>query len=262
MLRARAGRRIPVPRPSGAAGIAGRCHPHRHGPRPPWSRFRRRIAADARHRSTARTPTPRSSERASRRCLHTSTPSCTTPTGTRPRMPPATRTRPQRRPPGCISPLPLSNAFKPVSAGRPCAWMSGSATFAPIRTERVEDHPMHEERYALPLRNGCGDRAHAERRREGRRGWTTVVRVPRDLRERDGKLRAGSGSTSLFIHPGHHFRAIDGLLTNFHQPRSSLLVLLAAFIGDERWRSAYAHALGAGYRFLSLGDCMLCWRAQ
>jgi S-adenosylmethionine:tRNA ribosyltransferase-isomerase len=53
---------------------------------------------------------------------------------------------------------------------------------------------------------------------------------------------------------------VDGLLTNFHQPRSSLLVLLAALIGTERWRAAYDHALGAGYRFLSFGDCMLCWR--
>jgi S-adenosylmethionine:tRNA ribosyltransferase-isomerase len=75
-------------------------------------------------------------------------------------------------------------------------------------------------------------------------------------------LLAQSGTTSLFIHPGFRFRAVDALLTNFHQPRSSLLVLLAAFIGDERWRSAYAHALEERYRFLSLGDCMLCWREQ
>jgi S-adenosylmethionine:tRNA ribosyltransferase-isomerase len=90
---------------------------------------------------------------------------------------------------------------------------------------------------------------------------TTVVRVLETC-ARDGTLHAGCGTTSLFIHPGHRFHAVDGLLTNFHQPRSSLLVLLAAFIGDDRWRSAYAHALGARYRFLSLGDCMLCWRAQ
>jgi S-adenosylmethionine:tRNA ribosyltransferase-isomerase len=77
-----------------------------------------------------------------------------------------------------------------------------------------------------------------------------------------GRIEAHSGSTSIFIGPGHRFRIVDGLLTNFHQPRSSLLVLLAAFIGDEGWRSAYAHALDAGYRFLSLGDCMLCWRAR
>jgi S-adenosylmethionine:tRNA ribosyltransferase-isomerase len=90
---------------------------------------------------------------------------------------------------------------------------------------------------------------------------TTVVRVLETC-ALDGELRPGAGATSLFIHPGHRFRAVDGLLTNFHQPRSSLLVLLAAFIGDERWRAAYAHALGAGYRFLSLGDCMLCWHAR
>lgn len=90
---------------------------------------------------------------------------------------------------------------------------------------------------------------------------TTVVRVLETC-ARDGDLRAGAGSTSLFIHPGHTFRAVDGLLTNFHQPRSSLLVLLAAFTGDQRWRDAYAHALDAGYRFLSFGDCMLCWQAQ
>ena len=77
-----------------------------------------------------------------------------------------------------------------------------------------------------------------------------------------GSCAQAPARRAFFIHPGHRFRAVDGLLTNFHQPRSSLLVLLAAFIGDERWRKAYAHALDAGYRFLSLGDCMLCWRAR
>lgn len=136
----------------------------------------------------------------------------------------------------------------------------GLATFAPIGAERVEDHPMHEERYALPA-----DTVAAIERTQQSGGrviavGTTVVRVLESCAA-DGTLRAGSGSTSLFIHPGHRFRAVDGLLTNFHQPRSSLLVLLAAFIGDERWRSAYAYALSAGYRFLSFGDCMLCWCA-
>jgi S-adenosylmethionine:tRNA ribosyltransferase-isomerase len=138
----------------------------------------------------------------------------------------------------------------------------GLGTFAPIRADRVEDHPMHEERYTLPVETvvaiertrGSGGRVIAV--------GTTVVRVLETCTGEDGTLRAASGATSLFIHPGHPFRAVDGLLTNFHQPRSSLLVLLAAFIGDERWRSAYAHALHAGYRFLSLGDCMLCWRVQ
>jgi S-adenosylmethionine:tRNA ribosyltransferase-isomerase len=137
----------------------------------------------------------------------------------------------------------------------------GLATFAPIRTERVEDHPMHEERYALP--DTTAEAIEQTQRAGGRvvAVGTTVVRVLETCaRDGDGVL-AGSGSTSLFIQPGHRFRAVDGLLTNFHQPRSSLLVLLAAFIGDDRWRSAYAHALTTGYRFLSLGDCMLCWRA-
>jgi S-adenosylmethionine:tRNA ribosyltransferase-isomerase len=137
----------------------------------------------------------------------------------------------------------------------------GLGTFAPIRTDRVEDHPMHEERYTLPLETAAViERTHAAGGRVVAVG-TTVVRVLETCAESDGRLRAGSGATSLFIHPGHRFRVVDGLLTNFHQPRSSLLVLLAAFIGDERWRAAYEHALDAGYRFLSLGDCMLCWRA-
>ena len=138
----------------------------------------------------------------------------------------------------------------------------GLATFAPIRAERVEDHPMHAERYALPTAT-VG--AIEDTQRNGGRVvavGTTVVRVLETCARDAGTLRAGTGSTSLFIHPGHRFRAVDGLLTNFHQPRSSLLVLLAAFIGDQRWRGAYAHALRAGYRFLSLGDCMLCWRSR
>jgi S-adenosylmethionine:tRNA ribosyltransferase-isomerase len=138
----------------------------------------------------------------------------------------------------------------------------GLATFAPIRADRVEDHPMHEERYRLPLETVAAvERTHGAGGRVIAVG-TTVVRVLETCAQEDGRLRAGAGATSLFIHPGHRFRAVDGLLTNFHQPRSSLLVLLAAFVGDERWRTAYAHALEAGYRFLSLGDCMLCWRAQ
>jgi S-adenosylmethionine:tRNA ribosyltransferase-isomerase len=137
----------------------------------------------------------------------------------------------------------------------------GLGTFAPIRSDRVEDHPMHAERYSLPKVTVA---AIKQTRRSGGRViavGTTVVRVLETCASGDRGLAAGSGSTSLFIHPGHRFQAVDGLLTNFHQPRSSLLVLLAAFIGEERWRSAYAHALDGGYRFLSLGDCMLCWRA-
>jgi S-adenosylmethionine:tRNA ribosyltransferase-isomerase len=138
----------------------------------------------------------------------------------------------------------------------------GLATFAPIRTESVEDHPMHEEQYVLP---STTVEAIASTRRSGGRViavGTTVVRVLETCADSGENLRAGIGRTGLFIRPGHRFRIVEGLLTNFHQPRSSLLVLLAAFVGDERWRAAYTHALHTDYRFLSLGDCMLCWRAR
>ena len=137
----------------------------------------------------------------------------------------------------------------------------GLATFAPIRADSVEDHPMHEEEYALP---SATVEAIARTRRSGGRViavGTTVVRVLETCADASDIPRAGSGRTGLFIRPGHRFRIVDGLLTNFHQPRSSLLVLLAAFAGEERWRAAYTHALRTEYRFLSLGDCMLCWRA-
>src|SRR5205807_5338860 len=77
-----------------------------------------------------------------------------------------------------------------------------------------------------------------------------------------GTVGGGGGLTRLYLRPGSPIRVVDGLLTNFHQPRSSLLVLLAALIGGERWREAYSHALDHGYRFLSFGDCMLCWGAR
>lgn len=136
----------------------------------------------------------------------------------------------------------------------------GLATFAPIRTQAVEQHAMHTERYAV---SAAAVAAIAGARAGGGRViavGTTVVRVLEASSGPDGVPVEGGGSTALFIRPGHRFRAVDGLLTNFHQPRSSLLVLLAAFVGDE-WRGAYDHALAGAYRFLSFGDCMLCWRA-
>lgn len=134
----------------------------------------------------------------------------------------------------------------------------GLGTFAPMRGERVEEHEMHRERYEVTEQAAA---AVARTRARGGRViavGTTVVRVLETCTGESGVPRAGGGSSQLFIRPGHSFRAVDGMLTNFHQPRSSLLVLLAAFIGDG-WRDAYAHALAGGYRFLSFGDCMLCW---
>lgn len=134
----------------------------------------------------------------------------------------------------------------------------GLGTFAPMRGDSVADHVMHREHYEVP---GAAAAAIAQTRAGGGRvmaAGTSVVRVLEASADGTGAPRTGAGSTDLFIRPGHRFRAVDGLLTNFHQPRSTLLVLLAAFVGDA-WRDAYEHALRTGYRFLSFGDCMLCW---
>ncbi len=136
----------------------------------------------------------------------------------------------------------------------------GLGTFAPIRAERIGDHVMHSERFVLP--DMTADKINATHARGNRviAVGTTAMRVLETKVDATGRVQAGEGVTQLYITPGHTFRAVDGLLTNFHQPRSSLLVLVAAFVGIARWRGSYEHALHAGYRFLSLGDCMLCWK--
>ena len=137
----------------------------------------------------------------------------------------------------------------------------GLGTFAPITATDLRDHRMHTEHCVLPVETAT--RIAAARAAGGRviAVGTTVVRTLEAHVDGGGVLRSGPLATDLFITPGHRWRAVDGLLTNFHQPRSSLLVLLAALVGDDAWRRAYGHALARGYRFLSFGDCMLCWRA-
>lgn len=138
----------------------------------------------------------------------------------------------------------------------------GLATFAPMRTERVDAHRMHAESFCLPPQTATA--ITATRRRGGRvvAVGTTVTRVLETCATAGGTVEPRAGRTDLFIRHGHRFRVVDGLVTNFHQPRSTLLVLLAALLGIDAWRAAYAHALAAGYRFLSLGDCMLAWRRE
>ncbi|MBV8300590.1 MAG: S-adenosylmethionine:tRNA ribosyltransferase-isomerase, partial [Candidatus Dormibacteraeota bacterium] len=136
----------------------------------------------------------------------------------------------------------------------------GLATFVPIRATTLDAHVMHQERCTVSQKTA--DAVDVTRRQGGRviAVGTTVVRTLESHTTATGALWAGSHDTSLYITPGFRFRVVDGLLTNFHQPRSSLLALLAAFVGADRWRMAYDHALVHGYRFLSFGDCMLCWR--
>lgn len=133
----------------------------------------------------------------------------------------------------------------------------GYGSFQPIRTARVEDHRLHPERYEVS--ETAASRISQQRSRGGRivAVGTTVVRTLESLMDEAGRVRAGRGSTGLMILPGHTFRAVDVLITNFHHPRTTLLALAQAFGGVERIRRAYAHALEAGYRFLSYGDAML-----
>jgi S-adenosylmethionine:tRNA ribosyltransferase-isomerase len=134
----------------------------------------------------------------------------------------------------------------------------GEGTFRPVRAQRLDDHEMHRETYDVPEATAA---AFAETRAAGGRVvavGTTVVRTLESAVSGDGReLDAGPGSTRLFIRPGHVFRSVDVLFTNFHQPRSTLLVLVTAFGGYEPVMRAYRHAVEAGYRLFSYGDAML-----
>ncbi|MBI1734884.1 MAG: tRNA preQ1(34) S-adenosylmethionine ribosyltransferase-isomerase QueA [Candidatus Rokubacteria bacterium] len=133
----------------------------------------------------------------------------------------------------------------------------GPATFRPIRTARVEDHPLPAERVTLPAATAAAvNAARADRRRVVAVG-TTATRALEGLARGDGTLEAYDGRVGLYIRPGHRFRVVGALLTNFHLPRTSLLVLVSAFAGRERILRAYRHAIDAGYRFYSYGDATL-----
>jgi S-adenosylmethionine:tRNA ribosyltransferase-isomerase len=133
----------------------------------------------------------------------------------------------------------------------------GYGTFKPVRVDRVEDHTVDAERFVISPAVAA---AIAATRAAGRRVvavGTTTTRALESAVDADGHIRAGSGQTDLFIHPGHRFRGIDGLLTNFHLPRSSLLMLVAAFAGRELTMAAYREAVRREFRFYSYGDAML-----
>jgi S-adenosylmethionine:tRNA ribosyltransferase-isomerase len=135
----------------------------------------------------------------------------------------------------------------------------GLGTFQPVHTEVLEEHKIHSESYEI------GEEAAEKIRRAKREGravlavGTTVVRTLEDAAVRAGNaqgLRGGRAEAELFIVPGHRFRLVDQLLTNFHLPKSTLLGLVCAFAGKENVLRAYAHAVEARYRFYSYGDCM------
>lgn len=138
----------------------------------------------------------------------------------------------------------------------------GIGTFKPVTVERVDEHRMERERYEIPEATAT---AIARARSEGRRViavGTTVVRTLESAALEDGSVRPGPGATAIFITPGFDFRIVDLLVTNFHLPRSTLLMLVSAFAGRERILAAYAEAIASGYRFYSYGDAMLLERAR
>jgi S-adenosylmethionine:tRNA ribosyltransferase-isomerase len=133
----------------------------------------------------------------------------------------------------------------------------GPATFRPIRTATVEAHRLPAERARVPEATAAAvNRARADGRRVVAVG-TTVTRTLESVARSAGHVRAGEMQADLFIVPGHRFRVVDALVTNFHLPRSSLLALVAAFAGRDLVLEAYQHAVAAGYRFYSYGDATL-----
>jgi S-adenosylmethionine:tRNA ribosyltransferase-isomerase len=134
----------------------------------------------------------------------------------------------------------------------------GYGTFQPVRVDRVEDHQMEAEHYDVPLETASRlARALGEGRRVIAVG-TTSTRTLESLQvSPDGTVQAGHGETTLFIRPGHRFQLVSGLITNFHLPRSSLLMLVCAFGGTEAVLEAYRQAVANRYRFYSYGDAML-----
>ena len=134
----------------------------------------------------------------------------------------------------------------------------GYGTFKPVRAGRVEDHVVDPEAYEIPLEAADAiTRARADGRRVIAVGTTTTRTLEDAALNGHGRIQPGPGLASLFIYPGHQFQAIDGLLTNFHLPASSLLMLVAAFAGREAVLDAYRDAVARRYRFYSYGDAML-----
>ena len=138
----------------------------------------------------------------------------------------------------------------------------GAGTFEPVRAERVADHRMHAERFVLS--DGTAEAVERARERRGRvvAVGTTVVRTLEFQATGDGRVEAGRGECDLFIVPGYRFRVVDAMVTNFHLPRSTLIMMVSAFAGRERILASYREAIEEGYRFYSYGDAMFLERSE
>ena len=138
----------------------------------------------------------------------------------------------------------------------------GAGTFLPVKADDTADHKMHAEFGAVSAETA--DALNAARRNGGRivAVGSTSLRLLESAAAEDGTIKPFSGETAIFITPGYRFRAADVMLTNFHLPRSTLFMLVAAFSGLETMQRAYAHAIASGYRFYSYGDACLLFRAK
>ena len=148
--------------------------------------------------------------------------------------------------------------------GANCAWLTlhvGAGTFQPVRVDDLGEHRMHRERYVIPQETV--DAIAATRAAGGRviAVGTTSMRAL-EAAAQDGALEAGSSETEIFILPGFRFQVVDALITNFHLPKSTLLMLVSAFAGMDTIRHAYAHAIARRYRFFSYGDAMFLTRKK
>ena len=138
----------------------------------------------------------------------------------------------------------------------------GAGTFQPVRVDKIEEHKMHSEWFDVPPETVAAiEAAHAR----GNKVWavgTTSMRALESAARETGRLKAGQGDTDIFITPGYRFRVIDRLITNFHLPKSTLLMLVSAFSGMEHIRAVYRHAVEHEYRFFSYGDAMVLERNE
>ena len=144
------------------------------------------------------------------------------------------------------------------------AWLTlhvGAGTFQPVRVTNIAEHRMHSERFEIP--QSTVDAIAAARARGSRviAVGTTSLRALESA-AKSGELKAGAAETEIFITPGYHFRVVDRLITNFHLPKSTLLMLVSAFAGFDTMRAAYAHAVAERYRFFSYGDAMLLEKSE
>ena len=151
------------------------------------------------------------------------------------------------------------------AAGTTLAWVTlhvGAGTFLPVTHDDLGQHRMHAEAFEIPPATVAAIAAARARGARVMAVGTTTLRALESAHDGRGNVHPGAAETSLFITPGHAFGVVDCLLTNFHLPRSTLLMLVSAFAGYDRIRAAYAHAIAAQYRFFSYGDAMLLTRTD